>query len=401
MLSMESSIQDSLNEAGLIGSKVALERFDTDGSPIIIANQKLTVQRKHNESYQTPYGVTEVKRNIYQNSKGGKTFCPLEAGARIVGKATPRFARMISFKYGQTGAKGVQKDLMETLNRSASVLLIQNISEEVGAYLNLKEECWEYAPPVLDANVRMVSVGLDGTTLRMLDGKYREAMVGTIALYDKEGERLHTIYLGASPESGKEQFLERLEREVKRTRSRYRNLTFIGLADGAPCNWTFLNDHTDVQILDFYHASEYLTLAAEAKFSSVSSKYEWLNDACHRLKHNKTGPSALLKEMKSWRPSVKGIKKKKDLERSITYFSNQKKRMLYAVQLKENHPIGSGVTEAAAKVIIKQRLGKSGARWSNEGAGIVMQLRSLGLSGNRWDQAWENIDQYGYSKVAA
>ena len=29
-------------------------------------------------------------------------------------------------------------------------------------------------------------------------------MTGTIALYDSEGERLHTIYLGATPEYGKE-----------------------------------------------------------------------------------------------------------------------------------------------------------------------------------------------------
>jgi hypothetical protein len=39
-------------------------------------------------------------------------------------------------------------------------------------------------------------------------------MSGTIALYDRTGERLHTIYLGAAPEYGKAKFLERLEREV-------------------------------------------------------------------------------------------------------------------------------------------------------------------------------------------
>lgn len=32
------------------------------------------------------------------------------------------------------------------------------------------------------------------------------AMAGTIALYDSEGERLHTIYMGATPEYGKEAF---------------------------------------------------------------------------------------------------------------------------------------------------------------------------------------------------
>jgi hypothetical protein len=31
-------------------------------------------------------------------------------------------------------------------------------------------------------------------------------------VYDSEGERQHTIYLGAAPEYGKKSFLERLER---------------------------------------------------------------------------------------------------------------------------------------------------------------------------------------------
>lgn len=45
---------------------------------------------------------------------------------------------------------------------------------------------------------------------------YREAMVGTVSLYDGEGVRQHTIYLGAAPEYGKKSFLKRLEREIKR-----------------------------------------------------------------------------------------------------------------------------------------------------------------------------------------
>jgi hypothetical protein len=32
------------------------------------------------------------------------------------------------------------------------------------------------------------------------EGGYRQAMVGTISLYNSEAERLHTIYLGEAPE---------------------------------------------------------------------------------------------------------------------------------------------------------------------------------------------------------
>ena len=55
-------------------------------------------------------------------------------------------------------------------------------------------------------------------------------MVGTVSLYDALGERQHTIYIGATPEYGKAIFLERLEREIQRTKARYPQATYIGIA---------------------------------------------------------------------------------------------------------------------------------------------------------------------------
>jgi hypothetical protein len=38
------------------------------------------------------------------------------------------------------------------------------------------------------------------------------------------------------------------------------------MADGAADNWTFLNEHTSVQVLDFFHACEYLAKVSAAAF---------------------------------------------------------------------------------------------------------------------------------------
>ena len=61
---------------------------------------------------------------------------------------------------------------------------------------------------------------------------------------------------------------------------------------------------------------------------------------------------------------------KDDLHATITYFSNNitKNRMNYAQHVEEKLPIGSGVTEAACKTLVKQRLCGSGMRWKNKGA---------------------------------
>ena len=56
-------------------------------------------------------------------------------------------------------------------------------------------------------------------------------------------------------------------------------------------------------------------------------------------------------------------------------------------------PIGSGVTEAACKVIVKQRLCGSGMKWKESGAAAVLSLRCLTYTTERWDQFWAKIDR--------
>jgi len=58
-------------------------------------------------------------------------------------------------------------------------------------------------------------------------------------------------------------------------------------------------------------------------------------------------------------------------------------------------PIGSGVTEAACKTLVKQRLCASGMRWKTKGAGIVLSLHALTQTTGRWTRFWQKIDQFG------
>ena len=57
--------------------------------------------------------------------------------------------------------------------------------------------------------------------------------------------------------------------------------------------------------------------------------------------------------------------------------------------------IGSGVTEAACKTLVKQRLCRSGMRWKEDGAQTILSLRALLLTPTRWDQCWRRLEQYG------
>ena len=116
MLQAEEAIQDGLNEVGLLATEEKLKQFDTDGSPIHLGSVRMTSKGQFAQDYETPYGTVSVLRHVYQTSEGGKTFCPLEENARMVLNATPKFAKLVSYKYAEAGATR-----LSTICRSAII----------------------------------------------------------------------------------------------------------------------------------------------------------------------------------------------------------------------------------------------------------------------------------------
>jgi len=55
-MEMENTILDGCNEMGCLATTEALQKFDTDGSPIKLGDIKMTTRAKDNLTYQTPYG---------------------------------------------------------------------------------------------------------------------------------------------------------------------------------------------------------------------------------------------------------------------------------------------------------------------------------------------------------
>jgi hypothetical protein len=398
MLEGEDALLQSLNEAGVLVTGELLQHFDADGAPIVMGGVKYTRRCIDPKMYQTPYGEVNVERSVYQTSKGGSIYCPLEDKARIIGTSTPRFAKIVSSKYSALGAQEVVRDLAENHARPIARSFVKNLADMVGSIIETKEDVWSYSIPAMARPVTTVGLGLDGTTIRMDDGSYREAMVGSIGLYDNQGDRMYTVYCGAAPEYGKETFLDRFDQEIFTAKKIYPKATYLGVADGAPDNWTFLEKHTDLRILDFYHASEYLTGVFDGVFSGTRAHaqgQQWLNEACHDLKHKKGAASRILAKLTEWKSLKLSQERMEKVKKAFTYFANNKNLMSYYSFVKRNLPIGSGVTEAACKTIIKQRLCKSGMKWKLEGAGKVISLRCLAQTPGRWSQFWENINRYG------
>ena len=393
MLESEEAIQRGVNEAGLLATQYLLSRFDTDGTPVEVEGKKYTTKGQHSKTYQCPYGEFKIFRHVYQSNKGGSTYCPLDRDARILVYSTPKFAKMVSQKYSWTGSENVQRDLRENHSRSISRTYIQDISNAAGTVALTKP--WKYTTGVAWPEVSSIGVSLDGTCMLLHEEGWRQAMVGSISLYNHEGGRIHTTYIAQAPEYGKEKFYRTFMKEIDVTKKLYFAKKYVGVADGAADNWKFLQPVTDIQVLDYFHATEYLAKVSNAAFKGKTERKSWLERSRHTLKHENGGAGLLLAEMKELIKKKITQTKKDEIQSSITYFTNHLKLMDYSTYLSENIPIGSGVIEAACKVIVKQRTCNSGMRWTDDGARNILTLRCFNETDGKWEKFWKKILKMG------
>ena len=394
MLSSEDAIQQGVNQAGLLATQYSLSRFDTDGTAITVGEKKFTSKGQQSKTYQCPYGEFELFRHVYQSNAGGSTYCPMDNDARILVYSTPKFAQMVSSKYSGNGSNRVQRDLQDNHGRYISRSYIQDISNSVGEVAS--EKPWQYTTGVDPSEVSSIGVSLDGTCMLLREDGWRQAMVGSISLYDSQGERLHTTYIAQSPEYGKESFYRDFTKEIQFFKKHFQEKTYVGVADGAADNWRFLQHFVDEHVLDYFHATEYLAKVSKAAFKRKFEGKEWLKQSCHQLKHETTGAKDLLKEMKKLLNKKMSNVRKEEINSAITYFTNHLEQMAYSTYLSKKLPIGSGVIEAACKVIIKQRMCNSGMRWTEDGAKNILVLRCFNETDGKWKQFWNKVTKMGY-----
>jgi hypothetical protein len=99
----------------------------------------MTARDKDNKTYQTPYGSVELERFVYQTSKGGRIYFPLEHNVRIIRSATLKFAQQLSHKYANMNASAVCRDLEENHHRNIAHSYLQDVSDWVDGIAQAKK----------------------------------------------------------------------------------------------------------------------------------------------------------------------------------------------------------------------------------------------------------------------
>lgn len=396
----EREAQQATNAIGLKAMELGLLAFDTLGEPIMVGRVSMTSKGRFPQEYRTLFGIVFLDRHVYQSSQGGKTFVPLEAYARVLCHSSPQLANCIASRYTEVCAAKVQDGFADSNQIKIDVNLIQEISRGLGRVALNKEDYWTYRPAVAAELVATIGLGIDGALVPILhEPDWRQVMVGTITLYDKEGGVLHTAYFAKAPQAGKERFQRQLDREVACYKKWYPDALWVGVSDGAEDLRRLLTPHCHQLVLDFYHVAEYVAGAAGTmqENKGPEARKAWLEEALHDLKHQEGEAAALLGRMEQQLEQyAKGSEDVKKLEAAVSYFSNNLDRMDYAACLEEKLPIGSGITEAACKTLVKSRFCGAGMRWHGNSMEQLLSLKSLRDSSGRWEQFWSRIEQRGY-----
>jgi len=169
--------------------------------------------------------------------------------------------------------------------------------------------------------------------------------------------------------------------------------TVVAVLDGSVWLQTFIDLHRPdaVRILDFPHAVEHLSAAAQATFGvGAVETAAWLAVHAHALK---TGdPDAVLAAVRALpvhdATDHAAAAVARDL--ALGYLTARRRQIDYARFQALGFPIGSGMVESANKLVVEARLKGAGMRWARGHVDPMLALRCIACS-DRWDEAWSQI----------
>lgn len=163
---------------------------------------------------------------------------------------------------------------------------------------------------------------------------------------------------------------------VQRDAQLAHELIFLG--DGARWIWDLVDKHFPkaIQIVDWFHACEYLAPVAQVAFTQQSKRTTWIKQMKTALWNGQ-----LDIVIEACQVHVNPQRENDPAQSAVSYFTNNRHRMDYPAYRANGYQIGSGTVESAVKQIAQQRLKVPGARWNLHSARLIAKARAAFLSG--------------------
>jgi hypothetical protein len=144
-------------------------------------------------------------------------------------------------------------------------------------------------------------------------------------------------------------------------------------------------------LVDVVHVLEYVWKAARAIFGESTPEAEgWVGGRLLALLSGRTGGQVA--QTIRWWASQRELDEsaRKMVKKACGYLADRTRTRLmhYAEALRDGLPIATGVIEGACRYLVKDRMDRTGARWSLTGAEAVLRLRAVRASGD-FDAYWQ------------
>lgn len=425
------ALTKAVGAAGIAGLRTFLESQEDSSETVERDGKRYRYKFNSTKRFHTFFGVMELSRGLYQPDQGGESFVPLDAAWDMEGEyATPEVREACLFGLGLNTSEEVETLLKKSALFHPSASTIKRMATHMKEWLEEHKDevdaaIWKPEEAPAEANVLMGS--LDGVNVLLAEpGKkkgrpserpkkeqdddktsYRNAMVGSICLYtsetNEEGElvpvRLTSRYVARMPEDYAPTVKREWEQELSHASSLLsEHAVKLLLLDGSRPLWTYVEGQemfvTYKKAVDFFHTTDHLSCAAEALFGKKSEEgQKWYQQYRTKLLEDDGAGERVIRSMDYYRRRVKLSRARAEqFNAQRTFFRRNKHRMPYAALLRMGLPIGNGVVEAACKSVVKQRLCRSGMRWSRPGGQSVLNLRTY-IKSNRWDSFWKHYNQ--------
>ena len=423
-------IQEALALAGQAGFKTYLESKEEPRDIIVVDGETYRFKQFTNKTFTSLWGTMDVSRKLFQNASDTKSCCPMDqawgmAGEHLTVEVREAAAFACAHVTPEEAAQLFEKSAMfhphPTVIKRAVVRIAESVApvrDDVDSRIREAEEAAD-GTRALVASMDGVNVLLNepgqkkgrpaerpkGETDQQHPTAYKNAMVGTLSFYgevkekDKCPARLATRYVAQMPEERAVTFKEKFEAELDAAETQCPSkVVKVVLCDGARGIWNYIDQNSRFdgfeKLLDYWHAVEHLSLAAEALFGKGCPEgASWYKKHAKRLKETERGAQGVLDSIDYYaKTRTLPPGRRKDLNTQRTFFARNKHRMAYADFRGRGLPIGSGPVEAACKSLVKARLCRSGMRWSRQGGQRILDLRAY-VKSNRWDAFWQQYKQ--------
>jgi len=176
--------------------------------------------------------------------------------------------------------------------------------------------------------------------------------------------------------------------EVQRRRQPGQKL--VCLMDGQSSLWETARLCTDtvpaeerIEILDIVHVASYVWKAAKAFHAHREHQEAFARERLLRiLQGDVQSVITGMRRMATQRLAAAG---RKEIATVCGYFTTHADRMQYHDDLAAGYPIATGVIEGACRHLVKDRMERSGMRWTQTGAQAMLDVRAVHQS-SYWDE---------------